>query len=322
MYKEISKFSLNASCPVCGFSSHQDSDHTGTTMIVCPICGKFRFAMTTELSFDNIRAKRGDLAYKLSHYFRSISERARGKRDNSFFPIYTDVDIEKILESRGPSVNEKLQLLLKHIARLSDYPGQEVAFDCTHDYSVLCAKNKDEADFFLHALDRQDLVSGEWTMDPETACTVSSSGWQELERIAQSGADSSNAFIAMWFDSSQDAVKKSIHSAIQASGYVPIRIDEVEHVNRIDDEIIARIRQSKFLVADFSGQRTGVYFEAGFMLGLGRPVIWLCNESDLGNVHFDTRQYNTIVYTDLEQLKSKLQFRIEAIMGKGPHGAD
>jgi nucleoside 2-deoxyribosyltransferase len=151
---------------------------------------------------------------------------------------------------------------------------------------------------------------------------LTSNGWQELERIEQSGAESSNVFIAMWFDISQDAAKKSIQSAIAASGYVPIRIDEVEHVNKIDDEIIARIRQSKFLVADFTGQRNGVYFEAGFMLGLGRPVIWLCSESDLDKVHFDTRQYNTIVYANADELRSKLQFRIEAIMGKGPHVKD
>jgi nucleoside 2-deoxyribosyltransferase len=160
----------------------------------------------------------------------------------------------------------------------------------------------------------------EWLLDAQTPCKLTSKGWEELERIEQSGAESSNAFIAMWFDSIQDEVNKSIQSAIVAAGYIPIRIDEQEHVNKIDDEIIARIRQSKFLVADFTGQRNGVYFEAGFMLGLGRPVIWLCNKSDLEKVHFDTRQYNTIVYDDLENMRSKLQFRIEAIMGKGPQG--
>jgi nucleoside 2-deoxyribosyltransferase len=92
----------------------------------------------------------------------------------------------------------------------------------------------------------------------------------------------------------------------------------VEHVNRIDDEILSKIRQSKFLVADFTGQRLGVYFEAGFMLGLGRPVIWVCSKSDFAKVHFDTRQYNTIVYENTDELKKRLQFRIEAILGKGP----
>jgi nucleoside 2-deoxyribosyltransferase len=122
----------------------------------------------------------------------------------------------------------------------------------------------------------------------------------------------------MWFDPSQEATGESIKSAITTTGYRPIRIDEVEHVNRIDDEILAKIRQSRFLVADFTGQRRGVYFEAGFMFGLGRTDIWTCSKSDFANVHFDTRQYNTIVYENTDELKTRLQFRIEAILGKGP----
>ena len=320
MYREISeqRFSQNSSCPICDSSSYQDSDQTGTTLVVCPTCGKFRFGTTIDLFFNQLRNEPGALGYKLSYYLRSISERAYGKRDNSFFPIYTHEELEEATKGGDPSVREKLQLLLRHLASLSEYPGQQIRFDSTHDYSVLHAKNDEEAIFYLHALEDQGLLSVDWLLDAETPCALTTAGWQELERIEQSGADSSNVFIAMWFAPSQDEVKSAIQSAVTASGYIPIRIDEVEHVNRIDDEIIARIRQSQFLIADFTGQRNGVYFEAGFMLGLGRPVIWLCNESDLGNVHFDTRQYNTIVYADVETLKSKLQFRIEAIMGKGP----
>ncbi|HTV04583.1 MAG TPA: nucleoside 2-deoxyribosyltransferase [Acidobacteriaceae bacterium] len=249
---------------------------------------------------------------------RSISERAWDKRDNSFFPVYTDEDLSKIIESRDPSVREKIQLLLGYLGSLTDFPGQQIRFDSTHDYSVLSAKNDEEALFYLHALEDEHLIAVDWLVDADTPCTITTTGWQELERIEQSGAESLNAFVAMWFDPSQTDAKVAIQSAIRDSGYKPIRIDEVEHANRIDDEIIAQIRQSKFLVADFTGQRNGVYFEAGFMLGLGRPVIWLCDESDFANIHFDTRQYNVIVYGDHETLRSKLQFRIEAIMGKGP----
>jgi nucleoside 2-deoxyribosyltransferase len=122
----------------------------------------------------------------------------------------------------------------------------------------------------------------------------------------------------MWFDPSQDSARDAIKVAIAAAGYSPIRMDEVQHINRIDDEIIARIRRSRFMVADFTGQNQGVYFEAGYMLGLGRPVLWVCNDSESKKVHFDARQYNTIFYTNLDDLKSRLQLRIEAILGKGP----
>jgi hypothetical protein len=50
------------------------------------------------------------------------------------------------------------------------------------------------------------------------------------------------------------------------------------HNNKIDDEIVAEIRRSKFLLADFTCEkekvRGGVYFEAGFGMRLGIPVIW------------------------------------------------
>jgi hypothetical protein len=313
---------FDGSCPICEELCQRESDQSGTTLVTCPTCGRFRFGTGVELFFDDRETRK--FAYKLSHYFRSISERALGQRDNSFFPIYADEELEKVIEGRDPSVREKLQLLLRHLAGLSDYPGEQIRFDATHDYSVLCAKNEEEAIFYLDSLLNQGLVTRLWLMGTgnEADCALTSAAWQELERIEQSGSDSSDAFIAMWFDSSQNAVNKAIQSAVTDAGYVPIRIDEVEHVNRIDDEIIARIRRSKFLVADFTGQRNGVYFEAGFMLGLGRPVIWLCNESDLEKVHFDTRQYNTIAYSDFDELRSKLQFRIEAIMGKGPQVKD
>jgi nucleoside 2-deoxyribosyltransferase len=52
-----------------------------------------------------------------------------------------------------------------------------------------------------------------------------------------------------------------------------IRVDREHFGDRIDDRIIAEIRRCRFIVADFTGQRGGVYFEAGFALGLGKPVI-------------------------------------------------
>ena len=92
------------------------------------------------------------------------------------------------------------------------------------------------------------------------------------------------------------------------------------HNNKIDDEIVAGIRRSKFLVADFTSHRGGVYFEAGLAIGLGLPVIWLCRKDELEKTHFDTRQYNFIVWeTDQAvELSRALQNRIEATIGRGP----
>jgi hypothetical protein len=65
-------------------------------------------------------------------------------------------------------------------------------------------------------------------------------------------------------------------------------------------------------VADFTGNREGVYYEAGFAQGLDIPVIWTVREDWLGKIHFDTRQYNHIHYRTPDELLRALKNRIMA----------
>ena len=105
-------------------------------------------------------------------------------------------------------------------------------------------------------------------------------------------------------------------------GLRPLRIDQKEHINKIDDEIIAEIRRSRFLVADFThgneGARGGVYYEAGFAHGLGIPAIFTCRDDAVSKLHFDTNHYNHIVWATPEELREKLRNRILAAIGEGP----
>jgi hypothetical protein len=152
-------------------------------------------------------------------------------------------------------------------------------------------------------------------------------GWERFETLNTKIIASHQAFVAMWFNASMtDAYNNGFGPAVTASGYKPFRIDNKEHVNKIDDEIIAEIRRSRFLVSDFTCEpekpRGGVYFEAGFAMGIGIPVIWTCRDTSINDLHFDTRQYNHIVWKDAADLKSQLQNRIGAVLGDGPLRAD
>jgi nucleoside 2-deoxyribosyltransferase len=123
----------------------------------------------------------------------------------------------------------------------------------------------------------------------------------------------------MWFDKSTDNLyNQAIKPAILKAGYDPLRIDRHEHVNRIDDEILGQIKRSRFMVADFTGQRYGVYFEAGMMIGLGRTVIWMCDKKQLDQLHFDVRQFNFIDHESIPEAQDRLYNRILAIEGEGP----
>jgi nucleoside 2-deoxyribosyltransferase len=275
----------------------------------------------SDLFLRSLPDEQGAKVYRISFALRATSERAAGKRDDSYFPVYSNEDLQKMLDEPEPSVQDKLALLMKHLGRITQHPGQVNEFDSASDYSVVCARNYQEANFYFDSLVEQGLLARErpHTGQAVPRYKVTASGWKELHRIEQLGSESSNAFVAMSFHPDRDPFEKAISAAVRAAGYLPVRVDQIEHVNHIDDEIIARIRSSKFLISDFTLQRNGVYFEAGFMLGLGRPVIWLCEKGDLKNVHFDTRQYNTIDYKNADDLRTRLQFRIEAILGKGPH---
>ena len=154
---------------------------------------------------------------------------------------------------------------------------------------------------------------------------VSVEGHARLAELDQAATDSFKAFVAMWFDDSMNEVwENAIEPGIEDAGYEAVRIDRKEHLNRIDDEIIAELRRARFVVADFTqggdGARGGVYYEAGFAHGRDIPVIFSCREDAIEKVHFDTRQYNHIVWEakKLGEFRDRLRMRICAVIGDGP----
>ena len=153
-------------------------------------------------------------------------------------------------------------------------------------------------------------------------CVITIRGWQEIERLKQVNVASRFGFVAISFRNEfVPLYEQGIAAGIEAAGYEPMIMNRLEHNRRIDDEIIARIKQSRFLVTDFSVNRGGIYFEAGYAMGLGLEVIWLVRETHLDCVHFDNRQYNFITWQEgaWEQLAGRLRFRIERTIGRGPH---
>jgi hypothetical protein len=144
-------------------------------------------------------------------------------------------------------------------------------------------------------------------------------GIMQAEEWGHSYTVSAQGFVAMWFDDAMEAAWTSgFYRAIDEAGYMPKRIDKTEHINKICDAIIAEIRKSRFVVADFTGQRGGVYYEAGYAGGRDIPVFWTCRKNELSNLHFDIRQYNCIDWETPAELASRLQVRIEAVIGPGP----
>ena len=148
-------------------------------------------------------------------------------------------------------------------------------------------------------------------------------GIMQAEEWGQAYTAARQGFVAMWFDDSlQPAWINGFDPGIRAAGFRPLRLDNEDYVGGIADEVMAQIRRSRFVVADYTGQRNSVYFEAGFALGLGLRVIPTCRADEVPNLHFDIKHLNTLPWSTPAELAEGLNRRIRAVIGAGPDAPD
>lgn len=247
------------------------------------------------------------------------------RRLGSETPEVTEQLIEEAKHTMSCTVQQRADRLLQYIDRETTNVGDVFALT---DQSVSCgaiawseSTSLNEVSFLLEHLTERDWIRESYGKADSWVLSVS--GYARVSELLQKRVNSSDAFVAMWFDESMDMVwEQGIKPGIQDAGYRPVRIDGTEHNDKIDDRIVAQIRRSRFLVADFTqgttGARGGVYYEAGFAHGLSLPVIFTCRKDLIEAVHFDTRQYNHITWENTVELRSRLSNRIAATIGDGP----
>ncbi len=290
-------------CLLCDGPANYDPPIRHSHVVHCRRCGNYEISFQAEQSLNP-----GD------RWLFSAYCRRHPKGTTPFIKTPNIKDIKSSIPQYSPP--EQLDNLLDLMCRMSPSEfGMASSLDPENDYPLLIMRGPGEVRSYMAELQRRGYIS---TVENKV---VLIDGWKRLEEIARSARQSTRTFVAMWFDKSMDDLfEKAIKPAVTEAGYEPLRIDKFEHVNRIDDEIVGQIRRSRFMVADFSGQRHGVYFEAGMMLGLGRNVFWMCpkGELDENKVHFDVRQYNFIAYESVEDARIRLYHRILAKEGEGP----
>lgn len=249
------------------------------------------------------------------------------RRIGNEHPLITEKTIEEIELQPDMSISGRADKLLQYIERETPHIGKaaHIPFSATptgynvQEMEALAQSesiNTTEVSYLLDYLESQGWLKKEHPGGQTDKFIISVKGYAHLDELKKVVVDSEQAFVAMWFDPSTDEIfDKGFEPGIEDAGYKALRIDRKEYSNKIDDEIIAQIRRSRFLVADFTdegegGGRGGVYYEAGFAHGLNIPVIFTCQKDQLKHVHFDTRQYNHIDWKDPEDLRKRLAKRI------------
>ena len=292
-------------CPICKSTEGVREFPSGGVdgcRIDCPRCGSYWITGSAKACIHEPNMK-------LAAWVRNQNE-----RDQT--PTISSDTLEEVKKLSGYSVLDKQIILLRAVAKRSEYPGFMVEFDLKRDYPLAWAAGVEEFHYILNSLKERGMVSLPAPVLGAERVVITPHGWEVLASLESTSAFDDQAFVAMWFDAEMDdAWEQGIKPAVEQAGYRPIRVDKELHIDRIDAKIVADIKDSRFLVADVTGQRAGVYFEAGYAMGLGRPVIWCVREDQLNEVHFDTRQYNHIVWGTPDELKEELYQLIRAVIG-------
>ena len=243
-------------------------------------------------------------------------------------PAIAESELTAVKNKQDMPVQSRIDRLLRFMAALSETVGSRI--DVTEQtlgaFAWTESTTWEEVSYLLDYLGQMSWIEGGRVLTGAFSGTVTVNGYNRIAELT-ANPDSAQAFVAMWFNEDLiQAYDEGFALGIREAGFSPLRIDQKEHINRIEDEIIAEIRRSRFLVADFTqgetGARGGVYYEAGFAHGLGIPVVFTCHRDSLGDLHFDTSHFSHIVWDGPEDLREQLSNRIRAVIGQGPAKAD
>lgn len=330
-------------CPICRHKAEVKSLEK-TFRVKCDACGTFNIGNSVTIpDFTE------DEIIKLKHLYSTTS------KDNTYIRLerpITQENKDEILSGIYAPKNllEKIEYVLVYIADNTKFIGEFVKFDYYLSCRKLFCKNAPELNKILEYLEKEgfvSLITENVRLPSENNISfkvlspiITIKGLNKVREMTLS-INSQQCFIAMWFaketDKAYEAIERAVtgkpdapkDSASYGAAYKIMKINDKHHNKYIPSEIISEIKRSKFMIADLTGYRGGVYYEAGYADGLGIPVILTCKEDwfdDLKNennitvrngVHFDLRQKNILFWNDdnLDEFQRNLTARIGEVVG-------
>ncbi len=327
--------SNNGTCPIWGTPAERSRDRNrdGVNVISSRAGGRYFISGTAKAVVEN---RDDTVKARLTTWI--IDQNS----PDTHFPEITYEIIEQVRQRPPLPVQERANRLLKYLENKTEVIGTSAV---TYRFGEITdpivqemfawseSISYDEFYFLLNYLVKCGWVDDAAIKKGNQRTIVTVEGYTHLAELDAKNKDSLQGFVAMWFpdkdnkdyDLINDAYNKGIYPGIDQARYEPYRVDRDEHNDQITDKIIAEIRRSKFLVADFThgnkGVRGGVYYEAGFARGYSIPVIYTCLKKRFSakKIHFDILQQNFIQWTSPEDLREQLKNRITGSeIGWGP----
>lgn len=289
-------------CPICKdvlskTTNHNDKDRLE---LLCSNCGQYEISGTAYVALGN-----HEKDYKLSFAVRRRFDRG----DH----VYINTTNREVILSGiviPVKVKELAELVLTNVFTDEENKSKELSLS-----SKNCIRFGIESDTKMRMVLDYIESEGWFTLlrfaSGGAHLSLTGKGISHAEDIINPNYNSNQVFVAMSFNPELNiAYSEAIQEAVRLCKLNPIRIDDTD----FNDEIIANVRnhinQSRFVIADFTDNRPGVYFEAGYAIGRNIPVIYCCRESDKDEIHFDINHNKFIYWNELDGFKTELVKRI------------
>ncbi len=293
-------------CPLCktvGFleSPRQHDLYEGK----CMLCGTIRLSGEVEAVIQGDTMKQRALAWHFAQLRSSAPETVTSEKLDEIVSRY-----------RAPQTPlqmiEALVVLIGDRTLLEGSWSGSVHFGPREEYHIIRARSGDEGvQVLAWAIEEELLKAPGGNLQRLTL-----KGWTKYHDLIDRTRASRTCFVAMPFDAAfDDLFKNALTPAIEASGqWKAYRLDKEEYIGNMPDRMLIEIRRCRFMVADISERNSNVFYEVGVAIGLGKPVITVCNKDGLKELPFDLSQTNHIVWESLEELRERLKLRIAAVI--------
>lgn len=336
----MSVTSKTGPCPICQTSVEVIEDLTEYRRVFsCPICGRLEFypAVSTfkDFNWNHLSVylayngyPQNDLRYfstRSKEYCAEKKHEFETNKSNFGYPVHlTPLDVENWYPKR---FSEKVDFILQWIESHTPYWGSPVLLENDRVYANFFVEQFEYIDdrwmprptelrneqlkYIVNCLVKQEYIESPTSYTGrKRPITLTPKGYSRLDDIRIELNSQKDVLVAMKFGDDTLKLRNSIRKGIQTAGYHPIFIDEVEHNDFITPELLKYIKNSKFIVVDLTHQNNGAYFEEGYAMRLGKPVIQLCKKDV--KLHFDIAQKNTIFWTTEDEITDRLPKRILA----------
>lgn len=281
-------------CVVCGHRSKELPHSFEVLSYNCPRCGIFDITEEAKEFIDNLSEK-----HLISGFIREKYVRRRKL-------LIRESDIVQIVSNAPREILDRMDRLLLNLQAMMITKIGPVSISLGEDYSLGYCENEEAFSYIIEMLNTDGFVTT--STSPSYNLTVTPKGWRRIRELStENRITSRQAFVAMAATDKYDYIySEGIEPAIKATGFDPYLAKAQKDPRMIDNRILREIRKSRFLIADVTGHRQSVYFEAGYALSLGLVVFWTCDKKDKKKCAFDTRQFYHVFWQDTDELRAGL----------------